>query len=129
RDRIPSLDPSLIIEQRIVTDREPAILAVLAQRALLIFERSGVFETLFAHLAHPFHIIRVEEPSAMDPSLHILQGDTVVIQRRLIHRQYGPIGSRHRYEGRDGVYGQDQIALACLQSLFSFLKIFDVSEQ
>ena len=30
RGRIPSLDPSLIIEQRIVTDQEPAIFAVLS---------------------------------------------------------------------------------------------------
>src|ERR1041384_1698134 len=76
RDRIPSLDPSLIIQQRTMTDREPAILTVLTHRALFIFERSGVFETFFAHLDHPFQIIRVEEPSAMFPSLHILQGDT-----------------------------------------------------
>ena len=38
RSRIPSIDRSLIIEQRIVADQEPAILAVLTQSALLIFE-------------------------------------------------------------------------------------------
>jgi hypothetical protein len=38
RGRIPSIDRSLIIEQRVVADQEPAIFAVLTQGALLIFE-------------------------------------------------------------------------------------------
>jgi len=103
RDRIPSLDPSLIIEQRIVANQEPAILTVLTHCALLIFERSGAFEGLLAPLAQPFHIVRVEKPRAKVLFLHILQANIVVIQRRLIHRKYEAIGSTHRYERRDGV--------------------------
>src|ERR1043165_2058014 len=38
RGRIPSFYPSLIIEQWIVANKEPAIFAVLTQRALLILE-------------------------------------------------------------------------------------------
>ena len=129
RGHIPSIDSSLIIEQRIVADQEPAIFAVLTQRALLIFERSGAFEGLPALLAQPFHIVRVVKPSAKVLFLHILQSDTVVIQHRLIHRQYGPIGSRHLDEGWDGVDGQAQIALARLQSLFSLLAIIDVCKE
>ncbi len=39
RGRIPSIDSSLLIEQRIVADLEPAIYAVLTEDTLLIFER------------------------------------------------------------------------------------------
>ena len=38
RGRIPSINPSLIIEQRIVAHQKPAILTVLTPSALLIFE-------------------------------------------------------------------------------------------
>src|ERR1044072_7063795 len=58
--------------------------------------------------------------------LHILKADTVVIQHRLIHRQYSPIGLRHLYEGWDGGYCQTQIALAQLLSLFILFAIVDV---
>src|SRR6185295_9945058 len=78
RGRIPSLNPSLIVEERIAADQEPAIFAVLTQRALLIFELYGAFEGLLALLAQPFPIIRVEEPGAKVLFLDILQGDTVV---------------------------------------------------
>jgi len=36
RNRIPSIDPSLIVEQRIAADQEPAIFAVLVLRAKLL---------------------------------------------------------------------------------------------
>src|SRR5215471_13462795 len=38
RGHIPSIDSSLLIEQGIVADQEPAIIAVLTQDTLLIFE-------------------------------------------------------------------------------------------
>ena len=46
RGRIPSIDSSLLIEQRTVADQEPAISAVLAQHPLLIFERYGALRAL-----------------------------------------------------------------------------------
>ena len=64
------------------------------------------------------------KPNAKVLLLHLLQRDTVVIQHCLIYREYGSIGSRHLYEGRDGVYCQAQIALAVLRaSSFNVLSI------
>src|SRR5882724_10941412 len=62
RRHIPSIDPSLIIEQRIVANKEPPILSVLTQRAILTFEPLGALEGLLELLAQPFHIVRVEKP-------------------------------------------------------------------
>lgn len=69
--------------------------------------------------SQPLHIVRMVNPSAKVLFLHILQDDTVVIQHCLIHRQYGPIGSRHLYQGWDGVYCQTQIAFGRPYSLSS----------
>jgi len=41
---IPSIDPSLLVEQRIAADQEPAVFAGVIQRAELIFELSGSVE-------------------------------------------------------------------------------------
>src|SRR5215470_663911 len=37
--RVPSNDSSLLVQQRVVTDKKPAIFAILPQCSLLIFER------------------------------------------------------------------------------------------
>src|SRR5262249_59528 len=75
RGHIPSIDASLLIEQRIVSDQEPAVFAVLTQHTLLIFERYGACERLPALLAQPFDILRVKKTSAIVLFLGIIQGD------------------------------------------------------
>src|ERR1043166_7029764 len=126
---VPSLDSSLRIEQRIVANQEPAIIAVFPQRTVLTFELPRVSEGLSQHFAQSSHIVRVEPPGGKVVLLHILQCDTVVIQRGLIRRQYEPIGSRDRDERGGGVKGQAQIALARLQRLFGLLAIIDVRQE
>src|SRR4030095_5587768 len=96
RGHIPTIDPSLIIEQWIVTDQEPAIFAVLTQHTLLGLKRHGAFERLSALLAQPIDILRVEEPRAIILSLHLLQSDAaVVLQHRFIGIEYGSISAQH----------------------------------
>src|SRR5215813_3530243 len=46
RGHIPPIDSSLLIEQRIVSDQEPAVSAVFTQHTLLIFERYATGERL-----------------------------------------------------------------------------------
>jgi hypothetical protein len=76
RGHIPSIDFSLLIQQRIVADQETAISAGLTEHTLLIFERYSACERLPALLAQPFHILRVEKASAIVLFPHIFQSTT-----------------------------------------------------
>jgi hypothetical protein len=78
RGHIPSINSSLLIEQRIVADQEPAIFAVLTQDTLLIFERDRAEERLRALLAKPLYILRVGDASAIVLSPHIFQSEAGV---------------------------------------------------
>src|SRR5262244_3931474 len=78
RGHIPSIDSSLLIEQRIVADQEPAIFAVLTQHTLLIFERYRAEKRLRALLAQPLYIVRVENTRAVVFFPHIFQSETGV---------------------------------------------------
>src|SRR5262245_13319474 len=85
---IPSIDFSLLIEQRVVPDQEPAICAVLTQHTLLSFERRGSEKRSAAFLTQPLYILRVEKTSTIVLFLHIFKRGPVVIQHSLIYVQH-----------------------------------------
>src|SRR5262249_38023681 len=108
---IPSIDFSLSIEQRVVADQEPAIFAVLAERALLIFEWHGSKQRVASLLTQPLYILRVEKTSTIVLSLHIFRRDAVVIQHSLIHVQHRSVGAQYMNQCGYQVSNQAQIVL------------------
>src|SRR5215470_2796004 len=58
--RIPAKNSSMLIQQWVVADKKPAILAVLSQYPLLIFERNGTRQRQPALFAQSLHIVPVE---------------------------------------------------------------------
>src|SRR5712672_1336667 len=69
---VPANNVPLVVAKRIVADKKPAIFTVLSKSSLLKFKRLTARERVNALLAQPFHILRVEDPSAMVFSLHVL---------------------------------------------------------
>src|SRR5712675_1303962 len=59
--RIPANNVPLVVAQRIVADKKPAIVTVFSKRSLLKFKRLTARESLLALLAQPFQILGVED--------------------------------------------------------------------
>src|SRR5215471_423803 len=129
RSHIPALDFSLRIEQRVVADQEPPIFPIFPEHSLLIFERDGACESLSALFAQSFHILRVEDTSAIVLFPRIFQSKPREIQDRLIRIQHGPIGAQHVNTSGDPVDSQAQIFLARTQGFLCLLAIVDISKE
>src|SRR5262249_21631424 len=93
RGDIPSIDSSLLVEQRIVAEQHPFICAVPGQHTLLIFERDWACERVAALLVKSCHVLRVENTSAIVRFLHIFQSETGVFQHRSIRIERGSIAA------------------------------------
>src|SRR5215813_12956163 len=81
---IPSNDSSLLIQQRVVDDEEPAIDAVLPQCPLLILEWDGMCERLPALLAQPFQVFGVDYSISKVIAAHFVERQSRVLTHHTV---------------------------------------------
>src|SRR5713101_5822451 len=63
--RIPANSLSLLVPQRVVADKKPAILPVPPSYSLLIFKWRAAFKRLLAFVPQSLYIVRVKDPCAI----------------------------------------------------------------
>src|SRR6185295_739513 len=107
---IPADDVAVMVPNRDVADQKPQILAILAARAQLGFERFTPFERPQACFADPRHIIRMETPNARIIGPYLFETESGEVQHDRIRAESTSI----RTQDGDGVRN----SVDCLLKLF-----------
>src|SRR6266436_5484 len=92
--RIPANHVSLLVPQRVVADKKPAILPVAPPYSLLIFKWRAACKRLLAFVPQFLHIVRMKDPRAIAWGYHLTHRETGVFQRDPIHVESIPIRSQ-----------------------------------
>src|ERR1700758_2646032 len=82
--RVPAKNVSCLIEQRIVLDQEPPVLAVFPQGSLFNFERKSPCESGCSLVLQALQVVWVEDPFAKGGSHDIFRRQPGIVQRRLV---------------------------------------------
>src|SRR5262249_51138642 len=107
---IPSIDLSLLIEERIVASQKPTVLAVPVADPLLKLERHGSRKRLLA-LANHLQILGVNNAMPIVLLYNVIESEAGVIQDRPIGVQDRSIRAQYMDESRDYVRYQRQLFL------------------
>src|SRR4029077_4465605 len=115
--RIPANNVSLLVPQRVVADKKPAILPVAPPCSLFIFKWRAACKRLLAFVPQSLYIVWVKGPCAIVWGHYLAHRETGVVQRDPIHVERIPIRCQDGDGMRDGVNDLSKLSLRLLDLL------------
>src|SRR5713226_1853274 len=115
--RIPTNNAPLLVPQRVVADKKPAILPVTPPYSLLIFEWRAARKRLLAFVTQSLHIVWMKDPRAIVWGHYLTHREAGVVQRDPIHVESIPLRSQDGDAVRDGINDLSKLSFRRLDLL------------
>src|SRR6202035_447534 len=124
--RIPAHQSSLFVVEWVVTEEDPAILAVLPEHSLLDFKRQAASQACFALLAHPLKIFGMKDTGAIVRGDYIFHGEPGIGEHCLVRVERVALRVQDDNGLRYSIGNPAKLTLLLKEFLLRSFSIFDV---